>query len=168
MEAWRFIKIYAEIRRACFALNGHPYLCGCEISDVLKATATSQSLANAPSNKNAPRNPQGNTEATERNDTGHLIPISPVRLSSTARAPKPVEAHTADRGHPPRAAAPNANVHHCYSCPAPSALTPPKRPYRRSHHPRNPSPPEAKKEMSLGSNPKLVPKLIVEFICVSE
>lgn len=85
------VEIYKNLcrqsRRACFALNGHPYLCGCEISDVLKASATSQALVNASSNNNDARNPQGNTDAVERYDTYHLIPISPVRLSSTARAP---------------------------------------------------------------------------------
>lgn len=94
--------------RAGFASSGHPYLCECEISDVLKASATSQSLANVSSTimmrvtRRAIPKPWSGTTPT------HLIPLSPVRLSSTAKAPKPIEAHTTYQIHQPSAATPNA------------------------------------------------------------
>lgn len=111
------VEIYKNLcrqsRRACFALNGHPYLRGSEISDVLKASATSEALENPSSKTMKPRNPQGYTEAVERYDTNPLIPIHPVRLSRRQEHRKPVAANNVDeRPNPvqPPPAAHNTNI----------------------------------------------------------
>jgi len=79
LHRWRFIKNSEEVGASDFESDRYDLTLQSEISDVLKASATSEALENPSSKTLKPRNPQGYTEAVERYDTNSLIPILSVR-----------------------------------------------------------------------------------------